>query len=75
MSQIIELTSEAEIRLNKLAAQTGRSKAYHIQEMIDRGLEDIEDYYSAHKVLQAVRNGTEKLHSSDDVRRTLGLDN
>lgn len=74
MNVSIELEPDVERRLETLAQRTGRSKAFHIQEMISQGLEDIEDYYSAHKVLEGVRDGSVKVHSSEVARRMLGLD-
>jgi RHH-type rel operon transcriptional repressor/antitoxin RelB len=47
MTLSIKLEPEVERRLDELVLNTGRSKAFHIQEMISQGLEDIEDYYSA----------------------------
>ena len=70
----IRLAPETEQRLNYLASHTGRTKAYYLREMIEQGLEQIEDYYLAADVLERVRNGQEQVHSAADVRRDLGLD-
>ena len=51
MATSIQLTPNAEQRLDFLVAQTGRSKAFHLREIIERGLEDLEDYYLAADVL------------------------
>ena len=45
MATLIDLTPEFEERLNLLASETGRSKEYFPQEIIERGTDDIEDYY------------------------------
>ena len=42
--------------------------------MIERGLEDVEDYYLAADVLDRRRQGTEKVYSVADVRNALDLD-
>lgn len=73
MTTSIRLAPETERRLDFLAAQTGRTKAFHLQEIIERGLDDVEDYYLAAEVLERVRKG-EDTHSAADVRRDLGLD-
>ena len=52
----------------------GRTKAYYLREIIEQGIEDMEDYYLAADVLERVRKGKEQLHSSSDVRKDLGLD-
>ena len=70
----IRLAPETEQRLDLLASQTGRTKAFYLREMIERGLEDMEDYYLAADVLERVRRGTENVYSSADVRNALNLD-
>ena len=74
MATSIQLTPDAERRLDLLVSQTGRSKAFYLREMIDRGLEDLEDYYLAAEVLERVRTGTEKVHSAAEARKILALD-
>ena len=74
MATSIRLSPETERRLAFLAEQTGRTKAFYLREIIDRGLEDIEDYYLAADVLERVRKGQEQVHSAADVREGLGLE-
>lgn len=74
MATSIRLAADMEQRLDFLAASTGRSKAYYLREIIAHGIEDMEDYYLAADVLERVRKGQEKVHSSADVRKNLGLD-
>lgn len=74
MATSIRLAAELEQRLDQLAAQTGRSKAYYLREIIERGIEEMEDYYLAADVLERMRKGQERAHSAADVRRDLGLD-
>ena len=69
-----DLTPEIEKRLDFLAAQTGRTKAFYLREVIEKGLEDLEDYYLAAETLERVRKGEEKVHSAKEVRKDLGLD-
>ena len=47
MATSIRLAPETEQRLDFLASQTGRTKAFYLREVIERGLEDMEDYYLA----------------------------
>ena len=75
MATSIRLDSEVEERLNFLATQTGRTKAFYLRELITRGMEDLEDYYLAADVLERVRKSEEEILSSSDVRRSLDLDN
>ncbi len=74
MATSIRLADETEARLNFLAAQTGRSKAFYLRELIENGLADLEDYYLAADVLERVRKGQERVHTGADVRAELGLD-
>ena len=74
MPTTIRLSPEAESRLDFLASSTGRTKAYYLREIIEKGLDDIEDYYLAADVLENVRKGREAVHSSQRVRKELGLD-
>lgn len=74
MATSIQLTPDAEQRLDLLVSQTGRSKAFYLTEMIERGLEDLEDYYLAIDVLERVRAGTEHVHSADEARKILALE-
>ena len=73
MPTSIRLAPETEQRLDHLASQTGRSKAYYLREIIERGIEELEDYYLAADVLERVRKGQEAVHSAADVRKDLGL--
>ena len=62
MATSIRLAPETERRLDFLAVQTGRTKAFYLRELIERGLADLEDYYLAADVLERVRKGSENRH-------------
>lgn len=74
MATSIRLAPETEQRLDYLASHTGRTKAYYLREIIEHGIEEMEDYYLAADVLERVRKGQEQVHSAADVRSDLGLD-
>lgn len=74
MATSVRLAPETEQRLDFLAAQTGRTKAFYLREIIEQGIEDMEDYYLAADVLERVRKGQEVVHSAAEVRSALGLD-
>ena len=74
MATSIRLDPTLEQRLNNLATQTGRSKAYYLRELVKNGLDDLEDYYLAAATLERIRKGDEKVYSSEEVRKELGLD-
>ncbi|MBE0504258.1 MAG: CopG family transcriptional regulator [Desulfuromonadales bacterium] len=75
MATSIRIAPETEKRLDFLANQTGRTKAFYLRELIERGLEDLEDYYLAADVLERVRKGEEEIYTVAEVRKSLGLDN
>lgn len=74
MATSIRLAPQIEKRLDFLASRTGRTKAFYLREIIERGLDDMEDYYLATEVLERIRQGRETVHSATSVRRNLGLD-
>lgn len=74
MATSIRLDPAIEQRLDFLSAQTGRTKAYYLREIIQNGLEEMEDYYLAADVLERVRKGDEAVMSAAEVRNDLGLE-
>ena len=74
MATSIRLAPETERRLDYLASQTGRTKAYYLRELIEQGIEEMEDYYLAADVLERVRKGQEPIHPSADFRQELDLE-
>ena len=75
MATSIRLSSETESRISFLANETGRSKAYYLRQLIENGLDELEDYYLSEKVMERVRNGEEKTYSIEEVEKELGLAN
>jgi RHH-type rel operon transcriptional repressor/antitoxin RelB len=73
MPTSIRLPPAIEKRLSSLATKTGRSKAFYLREIIERGLEDAEDTYLAVKVLDRVRSGKEKVFTLAEVEKSLGM--
>lgn len=74
MATSIRLNPVIEQRLDHLAVQTGRTKAYYLRELVTNGLDDLEDYYLAAATMERVRKGEEKVYSAEQVRGDLGLD-
>ena len=74
MATSIELTPDAEKRLDLLVSRTGRSKDFYLRELVERGLEDLEADYLAADILERLRKGTEKMYSAAAVRKALALD-
>ena len=74
MATTVVLSPETEARLDFLASETGRSKSLLLREIVERGMEDIEDYYLSIAVLERIRAGKERVYSSAEVRRALALD-
>jgi len=74
MPTSIRLNPETERRLDTLAARTGRTKAFYLRQIIEQGLEDVEDYYLAVEAAERVHRGEEKTTPLENVVRELGLD-
>jgi RHH-type rel operon transcriptional repressor/antitoxin RelB len=73
MATSIRLDPEIEQRLDQLAAKTGRTKAYYLRELVEKGLDDLEDFYLAAATMERVRKGEERVFSLEEVERDLGL--
>ncbi|MDX8466389.1 DUF6290 family protein [Mesorhizobium sp. VK23B] len=69
----IRLSPELERRIESLATKTGQSKAQCIRDFVERGLEDLEDYYLAAEVVERIARGEERVVSAEDFWH--GLDN
>ncbi|MGQ2908682.1 MAG: type II toxin-antitoxin system RelB family antitoxin [Aliihoeflea sp.] len=74
MPTSVRLEPEIEARLDALAARTGRTKAFYLRQMIEDGIDDLEDYYRAAEISERIRRGEETTRPWADVRRDLGLD-
>jgi RHH-type rel operon transcriptional repressor/antitoxin RelB len=75
MAVSIRLDPEIEQRLDHLAAQTGRAKSYYLRELIEGGLDDLEDFYLADATMERVRKGDEAVLDAAEVRKSIALDN
>ena len=74
MPTSVRLDPVVEARLDHLAVLTGRSKAFYLRELIEAGIDDLEDAYMGAAVLERIRSGKEQTHSLNDVMTELGLD-
>lgn len=74
MATSVRLDAALEHRLDFLASETGRTKAYYLRELIARGLDELEDYYLAASTLERIRKGEEAVYSLEEVERQLGLE-
>jgi RHH-type rel operon transcriptional repressor/antitoxin RelB len=73
MTVSIRLDPLIEQRLDNLAHMTGRAKSYYLRELIESGLDDLEDFYLADATMERVRKGQEVVIDSSEVRGSLGL--
>lgn len=71
MPTSIRLSPEIEQRLDALAVKTGRTKAYYLREIVERGLDDIEDYYLATEAMERLRRGEDEIISGEEFWRGL----
>ena len=50
------------------------AKSYYLRELIERGLDDLEDFYLADATMERVRNGQENVIDASDVMKSLDLE-
>lgn len=74
MPTSVRLSAEAEKRLQALASQTGRSKAFYIREAIMEHLDDLEDAYLAQARLEALKAGQSQTIPLEEVMKRYGLE-
>ncbi len=73
MAVSIRLDPLIEQRLDYLARLTGRTKSYYLRELIEGGLDDLEDFYLADATMARMRKGQEAVLDSIEVRNFLDL--
>jgi RHH-type rel operon transcriptional repressor/antitoxin RelB len=73
MAILIRLNPEIEQRLEHLASQTERAKSDYLRELIEGGLDDLEDFYFAAAAMERIRKGQETIFEASDVRESLQL--
>lgn len=74
MATTVRLEPATEQRLDRLAQLTGRTKAFYLRQLIEAGLDDLEDAYLGAAVAERIHLGQERTTSLDDVVSELGLD-
>jgi RHH-type rel operon transcriptional repressor/antitoxin RelB len=68
------LTEEASGVVERLAAGNGMAARDYLLDLLARALEDAEDTADAQAILARIERGEERVYSSDEVRKRLGLD-
>ena len=74
MATTVRLEPASEQRLDQLAQLTGRTKAFTLRQLIEAGLDDLEDAVLGAAVAERIRLGQERTTSLDDVVSELDLD-
>lgn len=69
----IQFSQNLQARLSWFAKETGRSESDLVKEALDHYLDDLEDVYLSDKVAQRIRNGRERVISSEEMAQILGL--
>jgi RHH-type rel operon transcriptional repressor/antitoxin RelB len=70
----IRLDEDLELRLDRLARLTGRSKSFYVKQAIADQIEDLEDLYLAQRVSQRIAEGRERLIPLEELERELGVE-
>jgi RHH-type rel operon transcriptional repressor/antitoxin RelB len=74
MGTTIQLDPEIDARLEQLAKATGRTKEFYIKELIQQGMEELEDAYLGALEADRVRRGESSTRSLEAIMQDLGLD-
>ena len=74
MAISIRLAQETERRLDYPVSRTGRATVCYLREIVEHGIEEMENHYLAADVLERVRKVQEQVHSLAEVRQDLGLE-
>lgn len=74
MPTSIRLAPKTEERLDRLASRTGRTKAFYLREMIEEGLEHMEDLYDAEQATLARRAGRIQTVPLEEVMKRYGME-
>jgi RHH-type rel operon transcriptional repressor/antitoxin RelB len=69
----VRLDPVMEARLSRLAEDTGRTKSFYRRELIEQGMDDLEDAYLGAVALEAHHRSGEATIPLDQVMRNLGL--
>ena len=74
MPTTVRLDPAIEARLVSLVRLTGRSKAFYLRELIEQGLDDLEDVYLGAAALEAHRRSGEDGIPLAVLMKDLGLE-
>jgi RHH-type rel operon transcriptional repressor/antitoxin RelB len=74
MSASVRLDPAIEARLESLVRLTGRSKVFYLRELIEQGLDDLEDVYLGAAALEAHRRSGEDGIPLAMLMKDLGLE-
>jgi len=73
MATAVRLEPATEQRLDQLAQLTGRTKAFTLRQLIEAGLDNLEDAVLGAAVAERIRLGQERTFSLEAVMNELGL--
>jgi RHH-type transcriptional regulator, rel operon repressor / antitoxin RelB len=62
----ISLPDDIHTRLQSLAAKTGKTASFYIQEAIEEHLDDLEDLYLAENAMNRIKRGESEIVSAED---------
>jgi len=74
MATSVRLDDDLEDRIRNLAAATGRSQSFYINQMIKDGIDRVEQIYSILHETEQYQAGNLDTYSSNDLRDELGLE-
>lgn len=73
MPTSIRLSEDVEGKLDRIARETGRSKAFYIRKIIETHIDEIIDHYRVDRAMKDLKSGKAKVYSQDEVEELLGV--
>jgi RHH-type rel operon transcriptional repressor/antitoxin RelB len=70
----IRLDEDLDIRLERLARLTGRTKSFYLRQAVIDQIDDLEDVFLARKIANRIAEGKESTVTLEDLEREFGVE-
>jgi RHH-type rel operon transcriptional repressor/antitoxin RelB len=74
MEITLQVDPDIAIYLERIVREYGHSPEYWLMEMARNSREDLEDVLLADKAMEEVRSGRERIYSTEEMEREIGLE-
>ncbi len=73
MPTSVRLSEDIEDKLDRIAKETGRSKAFYLRKIIETNIDEILDCYRVDRAIKDVKSGKVKAFSQDEIEAMLDM--